>query len=207
MEQKTGSKNKVIIALAILTIVVLLIGVWAFARYTSTVSGTGTAAVASWSFKANEETKTMTNINLIGTISEVNGKVAPDHIAPGTSGSFDVRIDATGSEVAVAYSVELSNFTNLPQNLKFYTDAAHQNPITDNSGKYTVTGYIAYSDVTDAMKKTTKIYWDWPYQTPGSGDVTTEDNDKKDTADAGKDVSCTITVTGWQSNPNNTNEN
>lgn len=203
MEQKTGNKNKVIIALAILTIVVLLVGIWAFARYTSTVSGSGTAAVASWSFKANGETETMAeNVDLLKTMSEVNGKVAPKHMAPGTNGNFVIDIDATGSEVAVEYNVVLSNFSNIPQNLHFYTDSAKQNEITVSSGSYTVSGYIPYSATENAMKKTTTIYWDWPYQTVGEDDEATAANDAQDTRDAGQDITCDITVTGWQSNPN-----
>ena len=102
MEKKTDNKNKIIIALAILTIVILLVGIWAFARYTSTITGSGTLSVAAWSFKVNGQSQNLTeDIDLLGTMSGVNGKVAPKHIAPGTNGSFDVSVDATGSEVSV----------------------------------------------------------------------------------------------------------
>lgn len=203
MEKKADNKNKVIIALAIVTIAILLVGIWAFARYTSTITGSGTATVAAWSFKANgQDAAIADDIDLLSTISVVDGKVAPNRMAPGTNGSFDIAIDATGSEVAVEYSVELSSFVNLPQNLKFYTDAAHTTPITVSDGKYTVTGYIPYSATADAMKKTTTIYWDWAYQT-GTSEEEYAANDAQDTLDAGKTVTCDITVTGWQSNPNN----
>ena len=201
MEQKTDNKKKIIIALAILTIVILLIGIWAFARYTSTITGSGTAVVATWSFKANGETQTLSqNVDLLATMSEVNGKVAPKHMAPGTNGNFDISIDATGSEVAVEYNVVLSNFTNLPQNLHFYTDAAMQNEITVSSDSYIVSGYIPYNATENAMVKTTTIYWSWPYETGDDAEAIAANN-VQDTQDAGKDITFDITVTGWQSNP------
>lgn len=198
MEQKTQNKNKVIIALIAVTLVVLLIGIWAFARYTTTVSGTGTAAVASWSFKANEQTETFTGINLATTMDPVNGKVAANHIAPGTKGSFDIDIDASGSEVAVEYTIDMSNFQNRPQNLKFYTDSERTaaNEISLTSSKYTVSGYIAQAA---AMTKKVTIYWEWAYQTGTGDEIAT--NDAQDTSDAGKDVTFDITVTGVQSDP------
>lgn len=201
MEKKTDNKNKIIIALAILTIVILLVGIWAFARYTSTITGSGTLSVAAWSFKVNGQSQNLTeNIDLLGTMSSVNGKVAPKHIAPGTNGSFDVSIDATGSEVAVEYSVVLSNFTNLPRNLHFYTDSAMKNEVTASDGSFTISGYIPYDTTKNAMKKTVTVYWAWPYQT-GTTDEEKAANDIQDTQDSGKDVACDIAVTGWQSNP------
>lgn len=203
MEEKKDNKNKVIIALVIVTILILIVGIWAFARYTSKVAGSGTASVAAWSFKVNGQNETITeNIDLLASMNAVNGKVAPNHMAPGTSGSFNVDIDATGSDVAVEYNIELSNFSHLPKNLKFYTDENRTNPLTvDADNKITASGYIPYNKAENAMKTNATIYWDWAYQT-GTTANEIAGNDEKDTLDAGQEITCDVSVTGWQSNPN-----
>lgn len=163
------------------------------AKYTTTVTGDGTATVAKWSFQVNEKDSAQKfTVNLTDT--SLNGKVTTGKIAPGTDGSFAIKLDANGSDTAVDYVITFSNFVNQPANLKFYSDAAFTNEITDLESNG-ITGTIALGSIGTVKIET--IYWKWDYETLGV-------DDKVDTGDAGKDMSFTITVTGTQSDPTQT---
>ena len=56
-----------------------------------------------------------------------------------------------------------------------------------------LTGAIDYNATADAMKITKTVYWKWAYQT-ASGDAA-------DVANAGKDMTFDIKVTGTQKTP------
>ena len=160
------------------------------AKYATEVTGTGSATVAAWSFKVNGKDSAIETVDLASTAySNVKSKT----IAPGTKGSFTVEVDATGSDVAVKYTIKFSDMTNVPTDLKFYSDEALTKPIDPASSP--VEGAIT----ADAQNKkvATTIYWSWPYTT-GTDDAAIKANDKTDTGDAGKTVSFKIAVTGTQ---------
>ena len=69
---------------------------YAYAKYKTTLTGNGTATVSKWSFKVNGQTQTIPDIDLATTMKKVNN-VAENKLAPGTEGSFDLNLDATGS--------------------------------------------------------------------------------------------------------------
>lgn len=161
------------------------------AKYATEVTGTGSATVAAWSFKANGKTDTFA-VDLAKTAYTNIDNTGGNKIAPGTEGSFDVKLDASGSDVAVDYSIEFSKPTNVPAGLKFYSDSGFGTEIAVASGS--VTGMIAADAADKTATKT--IYWKWPFTT----------NDAGDTADTtvGKDakaVSIDIKVTGTQVKP------
>ena len=63
---------------------------------------------------------TMTNINLAQTYN--SSTLMQNRIAPGTRGSFDIKIDTTGSEVGINYNVKFENENSKPQNLQYTYD-------------------------------------------------------------------------------------
>ena len=81
-------RTKIILALLVVVLIVILafIGGQTYAKYMSKVTGKGTAAIASWSFKANESDKTMQNIVLKSTRNDT--KIKDNKLAPGTSRNF-----------------------------------------------------------------------------------------------------------------------
>lgn len=185
------NKKTLIIVILALLIVLVLVGTWAFSKYTTDLTGTGSATVAKWSFQSNEGTTTLTTVSLVDTT--LNSKVVDGKIAPGTDGTFDIGIDASGSEVAVDYTVEISNLKNCPTNLKFYSDSSFTNEITAVDGVYTVEGSIALAAVDTAV--TVPIYWQWPYETTdGDGIDTTE-------GEAAATMTFDVKVTGTQADP------
>ena len=71
----------------------------------------------------------MQSINLASTVN--NETLIKNKIAPGTSGDFQIKIDATGSDVGINYKVNFVNEKNKPQNLIFtYDDERYEN-VTD----------------------------------------------------------------------------
>ena len=169
---------------------------YAYAKYKTTLTGNGTATVAKWSFKVNGQTQTIPDIDLATTMKE-NNNVVEGKLAPGTEGSFDLNLDATGSEVAIDYNIKLI-VTEKPTNLRFYTDSSYTKEITSTDGVMNVSGVMSLEEIKTIQTKT--IYWKWAYQTgTATNDIVA--NDKIDTADSKKSVTMTITVTGTQRDP------
>mgnify|MGYP000478313699 CR=1 FL=1 len=193
----TKTRNKpVIILLALLLVTAIAFSMYAYAKYKTTLTGNGTATVAKWSFKVNGQTQTIPDIDLATTMKKVNN-VAENKLAPGTEGSFDLNLDATGSEVAIDYNIKLA-ITEKPSNLRFYTDSSYTKEIASTDGVMNVSGVMSLEEVKTIQTKT--IYWKWAYQTgTAANDIVA--NDKIDTADSKKSVTMTITVTGTQRNP------
>ena len=192
---KVKSKNKgAVVVLAL--IVAIILSMYAYSKYTSTLTGNGTSTVAKWSFKVNGQTQTIPDINL-GETMDAHSNVVDKKLAPGTSGHFDLILDGSGSEVAIDYNIKLA-ITQKPTNLKFYLDDKYQTPISETDGTLNISGSIALEDVNTPLTKT--IYWQWPYET-GKTSNEIDKNDETDTKDSGKNVTMTITVTGTQRDP------
>lgn len=187
-------KNKKALMIIVLLVLIVLTTAWAFSKYTTTVTGNGTARVAAWSFEVNgPEGSTIENVALTDTTIK-EGTLVDGRIAPGTSGSFDIEIDASGSEVGVDYIIEISGLNAGPKNLVFTADGL--DVATDAvNGKITFSGAIAATATGTPVTKT--INWAWAYETP---EVAT--NDVQDTTDSGSgDLTYTIKVVGTQQNP------
>lgn len=164
-----------------------------YAKYFTKIDGEGTATVARWSFKANNETQTIANVKLTNIYNE--NKLLKGSIAPGTKGSFDIVLDATGADVAIDYSITFDNLKNKPTNLKFTYNGTTANSLEGLEN--VLKGRIGLND---ARTKTLTINWDWDYQT-GTNTSEIANNDKIDTNDAGKTFTFDIIINGTQVNP------
>ena len=190
-----------VVALALTLITMTMTG-GPLARYVTEVTGNATAEVAAWSFKANESSETFTTIDLGDTThrAEYTGTdIKTDVIAPGTSGSFDIVLDGSGSEVGVDYivSIKSAEGTNLPSDFVFKV----KNGANGTEEQYTlqgeITGTIDYNSSNDVMKKTITVSWEWPFDE--SDTKTANDN-----AYADKTWTLNITATGKQVKPEKT---
>lgn len=164
-----------------------------YAKYTGQVTGSGTATVAKWAFETDNATQTLT-ITLNPTVHAstlVGGK-----IAPGTTGSFDVALVNTTSEVGVDFTLVLDSITDKPTNLKFYKDNTYTTELTP--GTTEVTGQLAAGDSTGV---TVPIYWRWEYET--SSIATNDPIDTQDGEDANT-LTIGVTITGVQTAPSAT---
>lgn len=183
-------------AYAVIVLSVITLGIMGgstFSKYYTKIDGSGGAEIARWSFKANDTSTVMEKIQLNNVYN--TNILKNKTIAPGTNGSFDIILDATGADVAIDYAVTFDNLVNKPTNMKFtYGDKTSD---TLKGLEDVLKGRIALND---ARTKTLTIKWSWDYQT-GNNDEEIKRNDKIDTNDAGKDFAFDIRITGTQVNP------
>ncbi len=192
--KKSSLRNLGVMAVVLCLVTTCLLG-GTLAKYTSTITGTGTGTVAKWNFKANNSDGTTTvNIDLADTLTG-GTNIAAKRMAPGTDGQFDIRINATGSEVGIDYTIAFSDLSNIPTGLKFYSDAGFSTEITDLATYNGFNGSIALADVNTEVTKT--IYWQWAMDGNESDDVA------KGTAGGadGTKIGFNVTITGTQADP------
>lgn len=185
--QKSKRGNKKILVLALLLLLVV-VSYSTYSIYKSNSEGTSTVPTANWSVKVNGsdmETKTFTFTESDIVWTDTNSAVA-GKIAPGAKGTITIEIDATGSEVPVAYTATLGQVkvanTNIDNN-NFTVTAAEGSSLT---------GTIAYA--ASNMKKTIVLEVEW---TANDNDATNGANDK-DKAMAGQEVTIPVTVIAQQ---------
>lgn len=171
-------KKKAVIIIAILVAIILsFIGGQTYSKYVTEVRGDGTAQIATWDFKVNGQKEEVQTISLGSTYDSstlVDGK-----IAPGTEGNFQIKVDATGSDVGIDYKIKFSDETTKPTNLKFYYQEVEYNSILELEDA--LSGTINADDENKA--KTFDIKWKWNYET-GSNPTEIASNDKIDTQNA-----------------------
>lgn len=189
--------KKIIIILCIFIIVILIfVGGVVLAKHQTQETGKGVAEVAKWVFNIDANSSTVKTVKLANSYDEstlTNGK-----IAPGTTGSFDILIDGTGSDVGVEYKVSFANETSKPFNLNFIYENVKYNSLKDLEKK--LVGTIDAND--ENKKRTLKINWEWQYEI-GSSKKQIDKNNKKDTQDSQKISVYTfdVVVTGVQATP------
>lgn len=192
----TKSK-KIILAIAVLLCILLaFIGGQAYAKYITEIKGNGIAEVATWSFKVNDQKEHIQEIKLASTYN--NETLVNNKIAPGTSGNFNIIVDATGSEVGIKYNIVFSDEANKPTNLKFIYEDQEYDSIQELENN--LSGVINANE--ENKTKTLNIGWKWDYET-GQEEEEIAANDLIDTKDAEKLQNYTfkVSVTGTQVEP------
>lgn len=192
-----NKKKKVIFIIAILSCTLLsFIGGQSYSKYVSEVRGDGMAEVATWSFKVNGQKEQVQTIQLESTSD--NESLNHHKIAPGTSGSFNIVVDGTSSDVGIDYKIKFTNESNKPNNLKFIYENQEYSSIMEL--ETILSGTIQANDV-DKIKTFT-IYWKWPYET-GNSKSEIASNDKIDTQNAQDIATYTfnVIVSGTQVKP------
>ena len=210
----------VVVSLMLILLVAMLLG-YTYAKYVSSKTVSGSASTAIWRFNgaiSNTNSTETTSISLAETVdsdSVVSGK-----IAPGTSGSFKIIIDASGSEVDVDYDVLLKEEeNNKPDNLYFTCSDLVNSRVDKNDSNselikyYSLEEMLAYDsqaekynmsgtidkDANSTVREIT-VNWNWPYESTRDG-YTQEDLDQLDTDDSGiNDYTFTLSILGKQAN-------
>lgn len=174
-----------------------------YAKYSSSISKSSSISVAKWNFYKDNSTQKI-NINLKENYDEstllstrnTNG-VQYKLIAPGTEGSFDIKLINT-SEVGADFTLSIGEITNLPSNIKFYKDANYQNELIP--GTSSITGSLKAGDSTGLD---VKIYWKWPYETGtnNNGVYSGDELDAQISSDINTILTVPITIKGVQAQP------
>lgn len=193
---KGKTKKKILFLLLLISTIVLVLMGKSYSKYISQVNGKGIIDVAKWVFTVNGQTSSITNLQLLKTYNPSTLK--NNQIAPGTSGSFDIVIDTTGSEVGIDYAVEFLNETNKPSNLEFKYQENKVNSIKEL--EQFLKGSIPLES--EEKVKTMKIEWEWKYETGDTKEEILEKN-KQDTKDGSKldKYQFDIVITGTQVEP------
>lgn len=190
-------KKKAIILLAIVaTILLSFAGGQAYAKYMTEVKGEGMAEVATWNFRVNGQKEQVQSIHLASTCD--NETLVDHKIAPGTSGSFNIMVDGTGSDVGIRYNISFSNESNKPNNLKFEYENVEYDSIQELQDN--LSGVINAND--ENKTRTLTIKWKWNYET-GNNETEIANHDVMDTKDAQDIENYTfhVSVTGKQLEP------
>lgn len=189
---KNKTKRIITISCAILLIVMIqMIGV-TYAKYITTERGTGSANIAKWGFeivKNGTQTKTVSLVNRIASSSMKTGE-----IAPGSSGTITIVVDAKDSEVDVDYALDFSNEVNKPQNMIFTYNNVEYSSLADIPS---IKGTIKHDNTSRTQQL--NVRWEWPYQS-GESETEQAECDILDTQDSQKITQYTfdIQVTGTQ---------
>ena len=107
-------KRKNFILLGILLLVAVTSGVVAvtYSRYITSATGSSSATVAAWKISINGQnmgssSNTFDSGDFIWTNNNAGGAVLADHIAPGVTGSTNIVLDATNTQVDVEYDITI----------------------------------------------------------------------------------------------------
>ena len=157
------------ILLLISLILVIFLAGYTFARYYKSINAGGTTAnIARWSFGSKNE-KAIINLS-------------EEKIAPGSSGQFEIEVDATNSEVDVDYEILVSEENNIPTNMKFYAKTKDEKgaviSTTEEMSSFTelaannLKGTIPVE--ANNQKRSIVVYWNWEFN---ENDTTTVDSD------------------------------
>lgn len=178
-------------SLGILVALLLVVGagVYTYARYTSSFTGTGSAQVAKWAVKVNDSVTDTFDLDL--SLS-ANTNVADNRIAPGRTATAQLILDLTGTEVATDYEIDLSGVTGLPDGMKITSVKAtvaggQATELNGSNGKYT--GSVALADVAKPITFDITVAWE-----------NDEANNENDTTvgEAAGELSIPVTVTAKQ---------
>jgi len=204
----------VVVALMLTLLIAMALG-YTYAKYINSRDVSSSASVAAWSFNgaiSNTNSETTTTISLANPTnsgSNVNGK-----LAPGTSGSFRIIVNAAGSEVDVDYDVLLKGTeNNKPSNLYFtcsdlenavdgegnlikYYSLADMLAVDNTTGRSNMSGTITASQ--NSTPRVITVNWEWPYESTRDGMTQTE-LDAQDTLDSDiNNYTFTLSIVGKQ---------
>ncbi len=156
MIKNTKLINLFITSLFLLTFILLVTTsiVTTNARYLNRSDSNYNVKVATWNFKVNGSDNSNLTISLDDTLDK-NNLYNTNKVVPGSYGVIPINIDCNGSKVSIVYSIKLNN-SNLPSNLKFYTDSSYTTLFDGFDGE------INY-DGEQILNK--NIYWKWTYTT------------------------------------------
>lgn len=177
--------NKKVLAVALLLLLVA-VSFGTYAIYKTVATSSSTVEAAAWSIEVND-TGVVTGEHTFsfGTINWTcpTGHVASGVIAPGCTGTVDLEIDATGTEVSLDYLVTIGSVT--------VNNAAVPNGTITVSSSGSLSGSILLSDETKTRTIPLTITW--------AGNA--NDGDEKNAADVGlqdSTITLGLTVTATQ---------
>ena len=201
MKKKNYNSIKIFAILLLLVMLVLMLIVGTYAKYTTEIEGSDSSVVAKWAWQINDtdvsKSDTEFSFNLFDTIKDTDGNNETDvkttKIAPGTKGGFEIKVENL-SEVNANYNLTLKETKG-----QDVSDAKIEYSIigTDEAKDWTTD--INTFNLTNTLlnmetgSKTLTVYWRWAY----SPSVAQDDADTTvgfAAANSVSDVNKTITI-------------
>lgn len=166
-------KNRAMRLAALMLVLVMMTSCFVggtFAKYTSTTSGSDVATVAKWSFKVNgsefavnPDTPATLTFNLFDTIKDTENleedDVAAEKIAPGTMGSFALKIK-NDSEVNAMWTVTLSETNDNAVPLQYSVDGSTWK---DSIAELSMAN-LTKNGLNMGEEETVAVYWRWVFE-------------------------------------------
>lgn len=173
-KKPTGMSKEKKSIIAGLALIVAAAGISAgtYAYYQSIITGKVDGTITPWSFTVNEKGDAQEFVASLGDLK------------PGVSGTIVLNMSAAASGLGVDAVVSFGTITNIPANMKFYTDQGYTSEL--NLSTDTITRAIS-AGKTD----TVTIYYNWPIGTK-----------KEEGPSEDQTASFKINVVGTQHNPN-----
>ena len=132
----------------------------AYAKYRKYASVQVDNTVAKWNIKINNETignKTTLTNHITPTITSSN-YVKDNVLAPGSTGYFDIVIDATDADVSFTYDINISKYDMYTINdLNIYAYSVNDFSTTTSVTDGNVSGTIQHNTATTTIR----IYFNW----------------------------------------------
>lgn len=159
MKKEQNKNKKIIILVVILLLLALTSGIVAtsYARYVSRAKGTGDAKVATWAVQVNE-TNIVQNSTFALDSSFVTWSdseyIADGYIAPSRTGTFKIKLDTTGSKVAVKYTIQIDT-SSLDSYDQIQITKVNNQPLSGDS----YSGIISLDDVDTPIEIPVEISW------------------------------------------------
>lgn len=201
MKKKNYNWIKIFAILLLLVMLVLMLIVGTYAKYTTEVEGSDSSVVAKWAWQINDvdvsKSDTEFRFNLFDTIKDTDGSTETDvkstKIAPGTKGEFEIKVENL-SEVNAYYNLTLKETKG--------------QDVSNAKIEYSIIGTDEATDWTTAINtfnltntlldmetgsKTITVYWRWAY----SPSVAQDDTDTTvgfAAANSASDANKTITI-------------
>lgn len=171
----------------------LVSGTWA--KYTQTVTGSANARVAKWEVQVNDAAVPANlTLNLFDSIKDSDGTTAETDvksknsdkvIAPGTRGSFEVKVsNASEVNLTAQATLTITNAGNIPLTFKYKigdnSEVGLNASSFDSNGSVVISlGQIDLSETGVLNSETLLITWEWPFN---GNDTTDTDLGKTGTA-------------------------
>ena len=201
MKKKNYNSIKISAILLLLVMLVLMLIVGTYAKYSTEIEGSDSSVVAKWAWQINDtdvsKSDTEFSFNLFDTIKDTDGNNETDvkttKIAPGTKGGFEIKVENL-SEVNANYNLTLKETKG--------------QDVSDAKIEYSIIGTDEATDWTTAINtfnltntllnmetgsKTLTVYWRWAYS-PSEGQDGIDTAVGFAAANSESDVDKTITI-------------
>ena len=168
-KQKTNKKLVVLLALALMSLVVLMSS---FAKYTEKVKVSDTAKIAKWDVSMSAKQNILEHEYTTNLLATDGTNLI---IAPGVKGEIPIQISNSG-DVAVTISLtgEVSDTVTATMPIEFSTDGSTYTDLDTALGNLTSSATTINQG--EANVDVGTLYWQWPYEVSG-------DKSAKDAAD------------------------